>query len=293
MAPPPSGNTGIAELKRRIKDRYPGLPENQRKVADFILQHVTSLPFLSVVDVERRSGASKATVVRLAQSLGFSGFLQLRATLRASAQTELQHADFFTIPAIHGARETLRRVADQDVHNITQTVGQLDRAVFADAARLLGRAQAVHTIGLGISALLAQVMAYSLRQVAVRATAFVHDEATFVEQLPFVGKKDVLVAFSFPPYSRETVDVVRLAAKRGTAVIGITDRETSPISFACRYVLPIRSSNMLFTNSISAISVVINALVTEVALHRRSRALTLQREIDRQLRRSGHFTQEH
>jgi DNA-binding MurR/RpiR family transcriptional regulator len=165
--------------------------------------------------------------------------------------------------------------------------------VFADAARLLGRARSVHTMGLGISALLAQVMAYSLRQVAVSATAFAHDETTFIEQLPFVGKRDVLVAFSFPPYSRETVDVVRLAAKRGVAVIGITDRETSPISFACRHVLPIRSSNMLFTNSISAISVVVNALVTEVALHRRSRALTLQREIDRQLRRSGHFTQEH
>jgi len=47
---------------------------------------------------------------------------------------------------------------------------------------------------------------------------------------------------------------------------------------------------MIFTNSISAISVVINALVTEIALKNRSRALRLQKEIGRLHREAGHFT---
>ncbi len=289
MSAPRSGNPGIAELKRVIRNRYPGLPGNQRKVADFFLQHAQEIPFLSVVEIERRSGASKATVVRLAQSLGYSGFLKLRAALREGAQTALQESGVFPIPPRRGARATLRSVAEQDIQNIAQTIDNLDEAVFADIGRRLVRASTVYTLGLGISALMARVMAYSLNQVAVRAVPFEHDHETFFEQLPFLNSHDVVIAFSFPPYSRETVDAVRIAADRSVPVIGITDRETSPISFACTHVLPIRSTNMLFTNSISAISVVINALVTEVALHNRSRALRMQRDVDRVLRRTGHF----
>ena len=66
------------DLKALIREKYPGLPENQRKVADFLLQHLEEAPFLSVVEIEERSGASKATVVRLAQHLGYSGFLEMR-----------------------------------------------------------------------------------------------------------------------------------------------------------------------------------------------------------------------
>jgi hypothetical protein len=49
---------------------------------------------------------------------------------------------------------------------------------------------------------------------------------------------------------------------------------------------------MLFTNSFSAISVVINALVTEVALRNRVKALRLQREVERLLKDTGHFAPE-
>ena len=91
----------------------------------------------------------------------------------------------------------------------------------------------------------------------------------------------MLIAFSFPPYSRETVEAVKAAASRKIRVVGITDRLTSPVSYSAVFVLPIRSTNMIFTNSISAISVVINALVTEIALKNRSQALRLQKEIGR------------
>ncbi len=137
---------------------------------------------------------------------------------------------------------------------------------------------------------MSQILAYSLNQVAVRATPFVHDYETFVEQLPFLTPSDLLIAFSFPPYSRETVEVVKAAEARRIPVVGITDKVTSPISFHCIHALPIRSQNMLFTNSFSAISVVINALATEVAVRNRSKAVRMLKEIERQLHESGHYT---
>lgn len=280
----------MPELTRSVRDRYPALPENQKKVGDFVLANAREVPFLSVTEIEHRAGTSKATVVRFAQSLGFTGFLELRRKLRAGLQSEMGISDVHPFPTGITVTETLDAVAQQDLKNIQQTVEQLDRKVFHAVADAVVQARHVYTIGLGISSLMAQVLAYSLNQVAVPATAFIHDYETFLDQVPFLRHDDVLIAFSFPPYSRETMDAVKAAASRKVSVVGITDRVTSPVSYHAASVLPIRSTNMIFTNSISAISVVINALVTEIALKNRSRALRLQKEIGRLHREAGHFT---
>jgi DNA-binding MurR/RpiR family transcriptional regulator len=283
------GKFDLAEL---ILPRYPSLPENQRKVADFLLHHVREAPFLSILEIEKRTGTSKATIVRLAQSLGFSGFLELRATLMERVQSSLRIDDRFPLLEGPERKEALSIVARQDVKNINQTIAHIDRRTFGDVAGMVLKARHVYTLGLGISSLMSQALAYSLNQVGVRATAFVHDYETFLEQLEFVTPSDMVFAFSFPPYSKETIDLAKAARDRKVPVIAITDKLTSPVTFFSRKVLAIRSQNILFTNSFSAISVVINALATEVAIRNKKKALKTSKEIDRLLAETGFYTVE-
>jgi len=287
-----NGRGEYLDLKALLQSRYPSLTGNQRKIADYLVHHLQEAPFLSVVDLERRTGTSRATVVRFARSLGFEGFLELRSRLLGSLQTQLTPAAAFPVPAGRGNADTLTLVAQQDVKNINLTIGQLERDSFKKVAGMILKAGRVHTAGLGISSLMAQILAYSLNQVAIRAVPFVHDYETFMEQLAFVTEHDLLIVFSFPPYSRETIDLARAAGARRIPVVALTDRVTSPVSFHATMALPIRSQNMLFTNSFSAISVVINALVTEVALRNRVKALRLQRQVERLLKETGHFATE-
>jgi len=277
------------DLQDLIQSAYPGLPENQRKVADVLLQRIREVPFLSVIDLVGLSGISKATVVRLAQSLGFSGYLELRERVRQAAQSEISGGETFPLLSRESDEETLTAVARQDVKNINQTIAQIDRAVFARVSGMFLKASHVYTFGLGISSLLARVLSYSLNQVAVRSTSFAHEHETFFEQIHQVSTADVAVAFSFHPYSRETIDTASALAAKGVPVIAVTDRLTSPVSFVSKAVLPIASENLLFTNSISAVSVLINALTTEVALRSKRRATENLRETDELLQRAGHY----
>lgn len=286
------GKRGDLDLQSLIQLRYHSLPGNQRKIADYLVEHLQEAPFLSVMDLERRTGTSRATVVRFARSLGFEGFLDLRSRLLEGVQTQMALGAAFPVPTGKGARDTLTLVAQQDVKNINRTIAQLERGAFAELAGMILKAGRVHTAGLGISSLMAQILAYSLNQAAVRAVPFVHDYETFIEQLMFVSPHDLLIVFSFPPYSRETVDLARGAAARKIPVVALTDRPTSPVTLHASRTLVIRSKNMLFTNSFSAISVVINALVTEVAIRNREKALRLQRTVEKLLKETGHFTQE-
>ena len=151
------------------------------------------------------------------------------------------------------------------------------------------KATHVYTCGLGISSLLAKMLSYSLNQVAVRSTPFAHEHETFFEQIHQVRPSDVVVAFSFHPYSRETVDTARALASKSVPVVAVTDRMTSPICFVSKAVLPIASQNLLFTNSISAVSVLINALTTEVAMRSTRRATDNLRATEELLRQAGHY----
>jgi DNA-binding MurR/RpiR family transcriptional regulator len=273
-----------------ITEAYPTLAGNQRKVGDFLLSHRQEVPFLSIAEIERRTGTSKATVVRFSRKLGFSGFFELRSKLLAGVRSQYRLPDLFQVPPTPNDDETLIAIAHQDVKNINQTISHLDRETFDHIVQRVTRAPRVYAFGLGISALLSQILAYSLNQVGVKAAAFIHGQETAIEQLPFVTSSDLVFVFSFPPYSRETVEMAKAAASRRIAVVGITDKVTSPVSYHCTYVLPIRSQNKLFTNSISAISVVINALTTEVALRNRTRALRFIKNTERLLQLSGHYT---
>ena len=285
----PEKRGGSPDLEALIQRKYHELPENQRKVADFLIQHIREAPFLSVVEIEDRSGASKATVVRLAQSLGFSGFLEMRGKLIKGVQSQMRITEMFPLLAGTSREETLTAVADQDVRNINQTINQLDRKVFRDVARMILNASRVYTLGLGISSLMARILAYSLSQVAIRSTSLVHDYETFIEQIHLFERSDLIIAFSFPPYSKETIEVVRAAARRKARIVAVTDRVTSPVSLYAARVLPVVSQNMLFTNSFSAISVIINALTTEVALLNKAKALKNLKESEKLLERTGHY----
>ena len=282
-------------LNEKILRLYQSLPVHQKKVADYFLHHrPDDLSFLSTDAMAEALAVSKATVVRFAQSLGYEGFTELRSDVLEALQANLAPADRVMLAlAQHEPEEALTLVAEHEVRNINQTLQHLDRRVFNDVVRLLVGAQRIYTIGLGVSSLLAEVLAYELNQVALDARALSSTTMRFVEHLMPGKKNDLVVGFSFPPYSRETIEAAAYAQERGLPVIALTDKLSSPITFHANKVLAVRTQNMLYTNSISAISVVINALVTEIALLNKRNVEKIFKESSRILQKTGEYVDEH
>ena len=65
--------------------QFEGLPAQQQAAASFFLDHLKDVPFLSVPELARRARVSEATIVRLAQRLGYSGFSDLKAERNAAS----------------------------------------------------------------------------------------------------------------------------------------------------------------------------------------------------------------
>ncbi|MBK6680144.1 MAG: MurR/RpiR family transcriptional regulator [Ignavibacteriales bacterium] len=255
------------EVKERIEEKFKDLPKNQQKIADFFLVNFDRIPFLSVQEISESTHVSVASIVRFAQNLGFSGFSEIRDEISVILQSEINsNKDLFPLIEMEdGNKNTLTEVANLDIQNINETLFMIDREKFSSAVGMLASAEEVYTAGMGISYLLAEVLSYQLTQVGIKAKNFRNSWASFLEESLFIPDKGVLIVFSFPPYSPETIDLARSVKKRGIKVISITNKSTSPAAGNSDIALTVKSENMLYTNSFAAISVLINAIATEAA----------------------------
>ena len=278
------------DLKALVIGKYPELPKHQKRVADFFLDHPHDFAMLSILELAKKIGVSEATIFRFAQSMGYRSFSHFKNAVMEETQKIVQPSQPFKLLKEEELPENpLTIVARQDIQNINATIHKLSSERFSEAVDMIGRAERVFTCGLGVSAISCRILAYLLNQMAIPASFFVHDSATFLEQITLLKPNDLLIAFSFPPYSRETVDAARLARKREIAVLGICDRETAPISLYSQVVLPVVTKNVLFTNSITALVVVINAIATEVARRNKIEISQYQEELINILRESNYL----
>lgn len=268
-----------ADLRDLIQRHAGVLPPQQKLLADFLLEHLQAVPFLSVPELARRAHVSEATVVRFAQRIGYRGFSELKMDLVELLRDRLAGPEQ-PLPG-RAENDVLGTVADLESANIARTVADIDRGVFTAAAEALFQAQHVFTFGMGVSAHLAEIAAYTFVQIGLRTTHLSTRFSAPREQLVTLRPDDILFVLSFPPYSRQTLALIDDAKAVGVGAIAVTDRVTAPAAATARWVLPVRSDNTMFTNAIAAVTVLFNALVTEIATRHRAEALGALQKINR------------
>ena len=233
-------------------------------------------------DISEATRTSVASVVRFAQRIGFLGFLEMREEISKELQNHISNKEIFSLlDSTATEDDTLTIIANQDIKNINETLTQIDRDYFDSTIKMILKAKRVYTVGLGVSNLLAQMLAYQLNQVSIDAYALSHSHSTFLEQLIFLNSSDLIIALSFMPYSIETLDAAKYAKKKKIKVISITNSNASPITFSSNANLVVKSENLLFTNSFAAISVLINAITTECALRNKTKAKKMLSELNK------------
>ena len=267
-----------ADLIALVRQRRATLPPQQQAVADLLVERLDESPFFSVPTLAERAGVSEATVVRVAQRLGFSGFPELKMALLELVRARLVGHD--TVPT-RTATDALSAVTRLEASNLDRMLRSLDRSAFEAAAAALSGATHVFTFGVGLSAHLAELAAYQLIEAGVRTSALSVRFTSPSEQLVVLRPDDALLVFSLPPYSRPTLDLLESATARGIATVVVTDRATAPASSLARHALAVPTHNVLFTNALAALLVLINGFGVEIARQRGGDGVRALSEINR------------
>ena len=271
------------ELRKLIIEHGAGLPPQQRTIADYLVENLQTVPFLPIPELATRIGVSEATIVRFAKRIGFTGFSDLKMVLVDLLKQQLPATGEAMAENKNATGDVLETVSRLEVANIERSIEAIDRSTFHDLAECVHRAPHTYTFGMGVSAHLAELAAYTLTQIGIRARCLSTRYSSPREQLVTVAPEDLLIVLSFPPYSRQTLQLLEAAVARGAATASVCDRLTAPAAGIARWALPVRSDNMMFTNAVAAVTVLFNALACEVATSHRYEAIDAISAINRVL----------
>ncbi|HDI3032468.1 TPA: MurR/RpiR family transcriptional regulator [Cronobacter turicensis] len=232
--------TQLSILQDEIRRRYDDLSKRLKQVARYILDNSNSVAFDTVASIAQQADVPPSTLIRFANAFGFSGFNEMKQMFRQHLMEETanytERARLFRQTASEetSAPETPGEILSMFTMVNSQALQQLAMQMAPEdlekAVKLLAGAENIYVIGLRRSFSVASYLTYALRHLDRKAFLIDGLGGMFTEQLSLVGPKDVVVAVSFSPYSREVVELVELGAQRKARQIAITDSQVSPLA---------------------------------------------------------------
>ena len=247
-----------------------GFSKGQKKIASYIKEHYDKAAFMTAAKMGQAVGVSESTVVRFVIEFGFEGYPDFQRALRELVRTKLTSVQRVEVTNnLIGDSDVLDKVLVSDIDKIKRTADGIDKTSFAAAVKHISYAKNIYIIGMRASSYLAGFLNYSLRMIFdnVRMIQTTSGSEIF-EQIMSIGEGDVLVAVSFPRYSKTIIKGVEYAKSRGANVIALTDSRESPIAAGADELLVAQSDMASFADSLVAPMSVINALIVAVSRER-------------------------
>jgi len=265
-------------VPRTIAAALGQLPPAERRVADVVVADPEAVAFGTVAAVAARARTSGPSVVRLADRLGYAGFVGLQQAVRRDLQRRLRPA-VERIRSAAGARaDVLAHTLEVELANLRTSLEGQDRDAFERAVTRLAAPE--HRVTLlpseqarGVGLLFAGEL--GLVRDGVRLVE--GSEFRVVTQLAQLRSSDTVVLMDLRRHERWLVEAARRVAASGAARIVLVDSELSPLAEGALAVLPVAAAGAgPFDSQLGMLSVA-NALLAGVAARLR-RSLT--RRID-------------
>jgi DNA-binding MurR/RpiR family transcriptional regulator len=223
----------------------------QRRIAQYLLDHMPDSAFLSSVALAQRADVSQPTVTRFAAALGFSGYPALREALRiialepvGNAGPWLPHQEGAAAgppgasgpggpPAAGAHGNEMQAAVAAEITHLHALHGLLaDTRAVTELGRDLAASLPLAVLGHRISAPLAQYFAYAARRIHPDVRCLTFGGSVVFDALLHVSEAGGrwLLAIALPRYPAETVQALRFARRLGMRTAVITDVQFVPFA---------------------------------------------------------------
>ncbi|OKL37451.1 MurR/RpiR family transcriptional regulator [Domibacillus mangrovi] len=210
-----------------IKNKFSTLSPGQKKIAEFLVDHRDEAVLKTAFQLGKKVGVSETTVIRFSYALGFSGFSDMQDMIQQEWITTKQHStQHFQIQNEHTVGDMYAKVIEKESQILQQLLNQLNRKNIDQAIEELIQADRVYIGGFGASFAAAHWLYYSLSQ--LRENVFL-SQHVLPEQLCELKEGSVVIVFSFPRYTKDSLKLAEWVKKQHAKLISITDRQLSPI----------------------------------------------------------------
>ncbi|WP_228001842.1 MurR/RpiR family transcriptional regulator [Nocardia australiensis] len=228
--------TDSGDFRTRLLAALPRLTPTGQRVARVIQHDPAGAAQLTVNQLAELSTSSTSAVVRLAKTLGYEGYPQLRLAL-AAAEREAGSPVFATdIDADDELSKVLHKLTAFETEGMLATAELADPATMEAVVGALVGARRVQLVGIGASGLVAMDMAQKLTRIGMWCGACTSEDEALV-QVSLLEAGDVIVAFSHSGETSAVVETVERAASGRATTVAVTAGARSPLARAAAHTI--------------------------------------------------------
>lgn len=246
------------QVVAHIRSSRPALLPAEQAVAAVFLEHTAQIVELSSQQVAELAGASRATVVRTCQSLGYSGYQQLRVLLARDAGYAMPSPR----PTALGSAGMVADAFVQVGNAVTSMAALLDPVAVTGAVKSMAAASRLLVVGNGLSAPLAADMAARLIGIG-RPAESAQDVIGQQITARLLTPADLLLVISGSGANGATLRVAQAAKDAGASLVVITAFARSPLAAMADYSLVVGMGDLSFREEVTVTSRIPQTILME------------------------------
>jgi len=261
----------------RIKSALPDMPAVNKKIAMYVLENRQSVGFASVDEMSKLIGVSGASIVRFAQDLEFSGYVEFRRAIQDEIKKKLSFGEKISISELDvlPAKKQIEKLFHNEKQNLEKTLSEISVESLTRMIEGIRTSERIFVSGFGVTKNLVQILEYGLVSIqsknVIKITGSISD---YSPRLQSFSSKDCLFILTFPPYSREGLQVANFAKKTGGRVFLFTDSPRCPIYPLADAVIRCEHNSLLLTNSYVGVIAVEQIFLNMILLDDKSTAVS-------------------
>ena len=282
---PPGVSVVNATIGERVARAYRELSGMHKRAADFVLARPFDAATMTIEEFAAVAQISTATANRFARALGFKRYADFRSEIvQAVRPPRAPEEKLRTQPTAETAPTIITHSLREDISNLSKTAAALAATHAEAAVDMLLRSRRIFTVGFGTSGYLASYAANLLDPISADARFVAVEGGTeqTARRLLKLGPRHVLIAITFPRYSKDIVATVQVAKARGARVLAITDGPKSPIVSLADVTLYAFAERQFLSSSAVAGLALIEALASAV-MRRRKGAVDAMTKLTQQV----------
>lgn len=220
------------DFKSLIKSKFNELSESQQKIAKYILDNLEEAVFDTAYQLGKKNSVSETTIIRFSYALGFESFSDMNKSMRKSVLnvSESPNQETYKIDQLSELTPSqLNEAFQTQILQGNKAYANISFQEFMKICDVIMSKKRVLIIGYMDSFGVASELLHVLDKIRNKVYFYrlLHEERNMLYDM---DEDSLVIAVSFAPHYKYTLEFTETAKKGGCSVITITDSMINPFT---------------------------------------------------------------
>ncbi len=213
-----------------IHSRYNSFTNTEKKVADYILENIKDVMYMSITDLADACNVGESSVFRFCKTMDLKGYQEFKIVLAHSISLDNEPPQLSSrITMQDTIGELATKALTSNVNALTETYNLITENDIANAVESMVQAERIHFFGVGSSLMTAMEAKNKFMRITNKTECSL-DSHLQVMSAALMTEKDVAILISYSGSTKDTIEVAKIAKERGAKIISITRFAKSPLT---------------------------------------------------------------